>query len=310
VVARSLILLGVLVAGLTWFVPTASVGTNSSNAQLASARPAQGRDPNPGALSNPCISGVEGVRWGSDRDDRTLKDYADGDIICARKGNDIITVRHIGTKIWAGPGHDTVRMKNRKPNELQAGTGRDKARADSLKTDTWYRDLETYQTAGVAPHGTVPTARAETAAWRYPAREPRIHCEIQAGERRLLIDPPPAMRAVNQTARVDWQFVAWSPVLSWWNGERWEFVVQNEWLWDRTYDEGVEAFTGNVWRRYSSGEKWQLWFFANRPGYFRVASYYYHYATGAVPANRVYDWVDQHHGTFADANGQWCAFDR
>ena len=292
-----------------WLVPTASFGTAGPN---ASARPAQGRDPNPGSLTNPCLPSAKGVRWGTDRNDKSLKDRAPGDIICARKGNDSIVVQYPGTIVWSGPGNDSIKMKNRLPNELRAGTGRDSARADPVTTDRWYNDLE------VAPYGSkavrqaaAPAARAARAAFSYPAREPRIHCVIEGGQRKLLIEPAPEMRAVDVTGRVDWQFVAWSPVLSVWNPQTqaWEFVVQNEWLWDRTYDEQVEVFQGNVWRRFTAaGEKWRLWFYANRPGFFRVAAYYFHYASGSVPANRVYDWVDQHRGQFAASHGQWCHF--
>jgi hypothetical protein len=292
---------GVVVFSLACFVPTASVRTSVPS---VAAAPPGGRDRTPDALDQICIPRRPGVIWGTDEDDRR-SDRNPGDVICALRGNDTITVKHAGTIVWAGPGNDRIRMKNRVPNELWAGTGRDSARADS--TDRSHNLESSYRFLNVR-RAASPTLRASAQGWKYPAYQPRIQCVIQDGQRRLLIDPPPELRAVDRSRLVDWQSVAWSPVLTWWNGREWEFVVQNDWLWDRTYDEQVRSFPGNVWRRFDTSERWRLWFYANRGGYFRVAVYYFHYAEGNVPANRIYAWVDEHRGPFAARDGRSCQF--
>jgi hypothetical protein len=211
----------------------------------------------------------------------------------------VIEVRYPKTIVWAGAGNDTIHAKNGSPNEIQGGPDRDTGTHDS-SVDTWYSDA--------APR---TTSSVRQGAVDYPALEPRVQCTVVDGQRRLLFDRTPNMRAADVTSAVDWEYVAWAGVLTWWNAstQKWEYVAQTEWLWDRTYDKQVAAFPGNDWRRFTNNqERYSVWFYANQPGYFRVAVIYYHYGFGSTPPNRVYDWVDEHVGPYASSTGPWCEF--
>jgi len=297
-----------LIVGLIWLVPAQSLDTSDfqvphSTSGLALAPP--GKDPTPGPT--PTCQPRKGVFIGTNRSER-LEDYGDISVICGRGGNDTIIVRKLGTIVWGGPGNDTINTWQAAPeiaNEIQAGEGRDKATVD--RWDSW-KGVESIRTTRKAGS---PATSADANGLRYPAVQPRIQCRIVDGERRMLFEPTPQMRAADATSRVDWQSVAWSPVLTYYNPQtqQWEFVIQNEWLWDRTYDESISAFKGNVWRRFTTSEEWHLWFFANYPRFFfKVAVYYYHYAEAGVPANRVYAWVEQYAGEYATADGKACYF--
>jgi len=300
----------VLVLGLIWLVPTASVSTTAPNSS-----------PTPGKVANPqridyCKPGMSGVRFGTDRND-VLKDWDTlGEIICAGAGDDTIVARYLGTIVFAGQGDDNVNTRQKQPgiaNNIQGGDGNDTAIIDKSDNAKGVESVRSMSTSSINRVGS-STDRVGKNAWEYPAVQPRIQCVIVDGERRLLFDPTPEIRAVDSTAQVDWQSVAWSPVLTLWNAQsqRWDFVVQNEWLWDRTYDEQITTFKGNRWRSYKPGsEPWSLWFYAFRPQtFYRVAVYYYHYAEGNVPAHRIYTWVDQYAGEFAAPDGKSCFFPR
>lgn len=288
---------------LTWSAASSSVQPIRPSSTVVN--PPRGKDVSPRQIE-PCKQGPGTGTPGNDY----LVDYAAGQILCGKAGADVIEVRKKGTKVWGGSGNDDVRIRNGQANEGQGGPGRDKARVDRA-IDTWYENEAPRSWSSISSLG--GTGSGLRALVEYPARQPRIQCRIVNGERLLLFDPPPEMRAVDATSHVDWQFVAWSPVLTIWNAtaQRWEFVLQNRWLWDRTYDEQVASFPGNDWRRYDNNqEPYRSWFYALRPGYFRVAVYYYHYGVGSIPPNRIYDWVDEHAGEYAGDGGEWCEFDR
>lgn len=296
-----------LVSSVVLLVPAMSRSTSESRVPQSTAgsdaSPPSAEDGTPDATPT-CKPGTPGVRFGTNRGE-TLKDYQPNEIICARGGNDRVEVRFIGTKVYSGPGVDTINSRQATPqipNEIWGGEGRDTATVD--RWDNW-KGVESLRSTSGGP------ALSERKAVTYPAVQPRIRCQIANGQRQLIFDSTPQLRAVDSTPRVDWQSVAWSPVLSYYNAQtqQWEFVAQNEWLWDRTYDQQISNFEGNVWRRFSTGAKWHLWFFANYPNlFFKVAVYYYHYAEGSVPANRVYAWVDQYVGDYATRDGASCYF--
>lgn len=295
------------VLSLIWLVPTASLKTSALTTPQSGAGtgqlPPPGVDPTVPGATPTCMPGLKGVRMGTNRAE-TLKDLYPGEIICGRGGNDKIIVRYLGTKVWSGPGADVIntRQSPKSPNEIRAGSGRDTATIDAWDS---VKEAESVRKTYSAD------SPARSAAWTYPAQQPRVVCRIVNGERRLYFEQTPKMRAVNRSSQVDWQSVAWSPVLWYYNPQagKWEFVAQNEWLWDRTYDEQVPQFPGNVWRRYTTQEEWHLWFFANYPRlFFKVAIYYYHYGEGGVPANRFYWWVDNYGGEHANPDGKSCYF--
>ena len=275
--------------------------TPASDARATQKPP--GADPNPDAIQA-CKPGVAGFRFGTSGDDLLLKDYGPNEIICALGGNDRIEVRYVGTKVWAGLGHDTIVTRQRapSPNEIRAGKGKDTAHVDRL--DSW-KEVESIRSAS-------STESPGAATLTYPSYQPRVSCRIVDGERRLSFEPPPQMRAADRTARVDWQSVAWSPVLVHYNPATasWEAVVQNEWLWigRTTSSLRLSRATSGV-ALPPSKSSGPFWFTAFRPQeFYKVAVYYYHYAEGGIPAHRIYTYVDEYVGDQGVSDGKSCWF--
>jgi hypothetical protein len=267
-------------------------------------------DATPGRLSPQkiCRPGIEMVRSGTARAD-VLKDRRPGEILCGQGGDDRIYARYLGTIVYAGPGDDVVdsrQTSGQVANEIYGGAGFDRARVDK-----WDRLADRIEKRILA--STFSPTYADTIT------QPRVQCAIVTNargepERRVWVAPEPQIRAVNATSMIDWQYVAFSSVLSRWNTteRKWEFDAQTPWLWDRTYDQQIKAFSGNNWRKFDpSAERWHYWFsvYGVRT-YYRIAVFYYHYASGPVAANRIYAWVDVHEGEFASGDGRNCYFTR
>jgi hypothetical protein len=116
---------------------------------------------------------------------------------------------------------------------------------------------------------------------------------------------------------VDWQRVAWTGILyTLVNGE-WVQASpttqgansQTEWLWDRTYDQQVVAFPGNLWRRFTTNERWFTWFNVKEPGSYRVAIKFRWFRPNGSVQHDELDWAGSHFGEFETAGGhQSCTF--
>jgi hypothetical protein len=124
------------------------------------------------------------------------------------------------------------------------------------------------------------------------------------------------MRAVDATSGVDWQTVAWSPVLYKLVGTEWVLHAQNIWLFDRTNDRApANQFYANWWRRFTSKkkERWFVWFEPPEAGTYQVRLRYYWYKTNRVPAHAWeddVDSVDPHYSSagFEGPTHKWCIF--
>lgn len=164
--------------------------------------------------------------------------------------------------------------------------------------------------------GTCAGVRSRTSAYvsqapPYPHHGGALECRLEPDGRRIVhFLRDPLMRAVDVSATVDSQTVAWTPLLYKWDGTQWVFVLQHPmWLWDRASDEQVTEFPGNAWRRFDNNRRWFLWFYTSEPGTFRVAVKYHWYATPRTPAHEILEWAGPHYGPFEDYPGQsWCNF--
>jgi len=148
----------------------------------------------------------------------------------------------------------------------------------------------------------------------YPKHGGALECRFEPDGRRIVhFLRDPLMRAVDVTPAIDSQTVAWSPVLNKWDAaqNKWVFVQENIWLWDRAPDEQQTEFPGNAWRRFDTQRRWFVWFHPPEPGIFRVAIRYHWYAAAGAPAFDVFDWAGPHYGPFEDYPGQSsCNFTR
>lgn len=172
-------------------------------------------------------------------------------------------------------GDDTVDTSNGSVDYVDGGTGHNTVVAD--RCDTVVHAKVRYVGPKACP-GTKPSRslHARSAVdWLSLVTQPYIVCTTQTGTGKHLIqiEPDPMIRAVDSTPRVDWQVVAWQPVLYWRADEThpWTIVSRNRPLWDFTYDEQVSAFPGNFWRRFDTGQRWFEWFTPSAPGEYMVA---------------------------------------
>jgi hypothetical protein len=233
-----------------------------------------------------------------------------GGAICGSQYPDKITVtgRKGSSSIWTFGGVDYVNAKNKKPDEIWNGPGRDSGAYDSCDV---VHDIDAGQVApGKCPGVKASSGLRSLAAIDYPGYLPVMDCRLASDGRRLIrFDEEPAMRAVDATSRVDWQTVAWSGLMYKWDGTKWVFVVQTLWRYDRTYDEQVDAFPGNYWRLFTTNERSFVSFYPSGPGQYRIAIHYRWYKEGRVPNHDLLVWAGQHLGRYEDYPGQeWCNF--
>jgi hypothetical protein len=291
--------LALAVLMLAWIVPAAQPRGSSLD-----ALPAKGNS-RPGVTPRPCKWNTKTTILGTnDSDDE--RDYYDDSAICVYGGDDTVTVTHKTTTVWGGYGNDTIIDRNGVPNLYIGEAGVDRVlnfdpKEDRFCQGDWNRCSRTSRRAA-------DSGMAQAPSYDYPYTPPTVTCINNNGTWQMYFSREPQMRALDSTQLVDWQYVAWSPVLFKLNEvtQQWEFARQNEWLWDLTYDPQVAAFAGNTWRRFTTNaEPWRTWMNIFAPGEYRIAVRYYHYAVGNVPAYSQYDWVPH---VVNNTSYKWCVF--
>jgi hypothetical protein len=119
------------------------------------------------------------------------------------------------------------------------------------------------------------------------------------------------MRAVDVTRNVDFQTVAFSALLYRLgeNGD-WTLDDRTEWLWDRTYDEQIEAFPGNYWRSFKGDTRVRKFvdFVIDQPGVYEVRIHYRWYAARGSKTHDVTEPVFYHLGPFQNRDQSACDF--
>lgn len=239
--------------------------------------------------------------------------------LCGSRYADRLTASKWGGHHMRGfQGNDVFRARNKSPDEIRGDSGHDTAYIDANDSVVGVEVCK----PGPCPYSKL---RASTAAPHrrraaeephYPAYISRTECRVlDDGTRQLWFISEPILRAVDATPRVDWQTVAWSPVLYKLESSRWVKVDENIWLWDRTNDTAPpDRLHGNWWRRLT-GDKARtlLSFEPTAPGTYQVRLRLYWYRTARVPEHYWEDSaesVDPHYSAwgFAGPPYKWCVF--
>lgn len=219
-----------------------------------------------------------------------------------------------GTQIWAGPGRDVVNAKNGRIDEIWGGTGSNKATIDWCLPDgkihDGTHDIAKLTKVKVNCTGVTQSRRFRSgAAVTYPYDEPYISCTVSTtGKRLMSITREPVVNAVDATANVDWQTVAFSALLYEWNGTEYEYSQQSDWVWDRVPDEQLEDFGGNFWRRFGETSHRKIFFNPTSAGRYRIAIRYHWYAANNIEDYDELDWASYHFGHFGSASLGYCNF--
>jgi hypothetical protein len=214
-----------------------------------------------------------------------------------------------GISIWGYAGKDVIRARNGKSEWISGGDGDDEGWFDScdhIGADVEKKHVSKKPCPGVKKQSK-KSRRLGAKAVVYPLRiGAMIECTVDSAGRRLVrISEEPEMRAVDTTKQVDYQFVAYSPVLYQLNGSQWTAVAQDPWLWDHAYDEQIEAFPGNFWRRLDNNQRWFLWFYPQGPGIYRVGLNLKWYAQGKLPDHEESQWARAHYGPYEVRTGEY-----
>lgn len=238
--------------------------------------------------------------------------------VCGTVHNDSLKVTDTagaGTHVSAGAGRDVIKAQNRRIDEIWGGPGANSATIDWCLPDGKVHDT-THDVAAakivkvkVNCVGVTQTHRYRSATITYPIVEPDVLCTVgTSGKRLITIPSEPEMNAVDATANVDWQTVAFSAVLYSWNGTAWVFAEQSPWAWDRAPDQQLEDFAGNFWRRFGETSHESVIFHPATSGRYRVAIRYHWYAENGVAEHDELDWANYHFGHFGSASQGYCDF--
>jgi hypothetical protein len=231
--------------------------------------------------------------------------------LCGTGGRDRLTAVGGGDTVWGYQEDDVLKARNGKVDLVYGGPGADSGAFD--KCDTVY-EVEVVQPDAPACAGVKErTLAARRASAPGPYWHPVIECvdnrEVP-GQWRVKFIKQPTMRAIDTTDAVDWQFVAWTPVLYKWDGTEWKLKsTHRRWLWDLTYDTQATAFPGNFWRSFETNERLFLWFNVSEPGTYRIRIRYHWYeGDGGEPAADWSSFAKKHYGDYEDPTRQSCVF--
>jgi hypothetical protein len=199
-----------------------------------------------------------------------------------------------------------VRARNGAPNEIYGGPGEDVANLDSCDRP---HNIQVPRWATKPCPTVTDSRRLSGVAPAYPYTPPRLACERDAAGRPLIrFVAYPVVRAVDMTARVDWQSVAWSALLYRQVEGRWRLASQTLWFWDRTYDKQVTLRQPNAWRAVKGRTPPPAALVPDTDAPFRVAVRYHWYPTAGAGAHDESAWVRLYKGAFAGPGRRWCDF--
>ena len=235
------------------------------------------------------------------------------------RGNDVFT-SIVAQPICAFQGDDLIKADNNAANEIYGSAGkRDRAIVDKEDLAN-LKGVELCKLGKSAPKWRscgVYTAKARRLAKAsarrditYPTYDAAVECRPEPGTGRpqIIFLREPWMPAIDATAAADWQTVAYAANLNQWDGSKWVFVVQNTWLWDRSFDKIPAPPNGNWWRRFDTKQRWFVWFNPQQPGTYRISITSHWYATPTVPEHEVTAWAGHHYGDFEGQGHQSCSF--
>jgi hypothetical protein len=142
-----------------------------------------------------------------------------------------------------------------------------------------------------------------------PYFAPVVECWTEAdGSRVLAYLWEPEVRALDVTRNVDFQTVAWQGVLLKQVAGEWQVYFEGTWFWDRTYDMQVEAFTGNFWRSFSTGQRTYVHYTLDEPGVYALGVRLHWYKTASAPERETVADARAHYGPNEQAGHGACEF--
>jgi hypothetical protein len=221
-----------------------------------------------------------------------------GQTICGTSLNDMIHPTGPNV-IWGRQGDDEIHAINGVSDKIDGAHGVDRVWADSCdKVEANVEHIIRRAGACKDVKGRLAAVGQATYSWQ----DPVVQCQEDTVDNvgfMLRFAEEPTMRAFDKTKRVDWQFVSWSAYLYKLVGTEWVATGdQTDWLWDWTYDEQVNAFPGNYWRRFKTNQRWFTWFTPPDPGSYRAAvKYRWHAANGTV-AHEEFVYANWHFGSY------------
>jgi len=226
------------------------------------------------------------------------------DALCGTRAPDNIVAVGGNDHAWGYQGVDDFGARNGWPDEVYGGPGNDKGRFDPCDKVV---DVENKSVGGSCPG---VTQRRFAAAGTLPYVGPVVECyRSVTGERIIDVLLEPEMRAVDATARVDFQTVAWSPALLRIDSGTPVLVDPGStWFWDRVYDNQVKAFAGNYWRGFGTGIRTFVRYVALPPGEYVVGAYLHWYANEDGPARDEITLARAHYGPAEKPDQQACVF--
>lgn len=229
------------------------------------------------------------------------------DELCGTRGDDKLTAVGGGDKVYGYQGKDEIHARNGKPDRIWGGPGSDTGDFDECDNP---QDVETKNVATEKCTGIKDSQRRLAGADApLPHTAPVIECyRGVGGERVVWFLREPGARAIDTTDRVDFQTVAWSAYVLRLEGTEWKVVASSNWYWDDPYDEQVEAFPGNFWRKFTDNERVFIWFDLPEPGIYRTAVRYHWYATEDAPERDLAVWARAHYGPAAQEDDSACVF--
>jgi hypothetical protein len=221
-----------------------------------------------------------------------------------------------GTSISAELGNDAINAQNTKIDYIWGGPGDNSAKIDWCLPDGKIHD-ETTDVAHVKKVKVKCTGvkrssrRLSAAAITYPYEEPLIDCTVtRGGQWRVAVAHEPVVRAVDATANVDWQTVAFSALLYQWSAtdSQWVLSQQSQWVRDHVPDDQLEGFPANFWQPFGKTGHEKILFTPATSGKYRVAIRYHWYAANGIKDHDELVWASFHFDHFASANFGECDF--
>jgi len=224
------------------------------------------------------------------------------DTLCGTRGNDQMIAVGGGDSAWGYTGADDFRARNGLPDEIYGGPGVDKGLFDPCDQ---VLNVEHASRSGSCHER--PRRLGSVGALTYVP--PVVECYYDAnGARTLNVLVEPQVWAVDATAQVDFQTLAWSVGLFRVTDLGPQFVFQGSWFWDRTYDDQVEEFPGNYWRSFTTGQRTFVSYTVPYPGTYRLGAYLHWYATTNSPARDTSAWARAHYGPAENGDQSACTF--
>jgi hypothetical protein len=284
----------VLVAAAALVLTVAPAGASPSASSLVLTARAVNVPPEPKLCTGP-VAGRRGV---------FIKGTQWTDTICGTRGDDTLIAIGGNDHAWGYQGVDDFGARNGWPDEVYGGPGTDTGRFDPCDKVV---DIERKSVAGSCP-GVVPRRLLE-ADDALPFDAPVVECyRGLQGERIIAVLVEPQMRAVDATARVDFQTVAWSAGLLRIEDGKPVLIGQGSWFWDRVYDEQVQAFPGNYWRSFKTAQRTFVRYTVAQPGVYVLGVYLHWYATEDSPEHDDVAIARAHYGPAEQADHEACVF--